>query len=333
MVIIGKKNGTTLRGLTDFEKKLAYKAITWLKKTYPQEIKLVKKRFKHLIRLEKAVFSYPSIRDIQFLKGIIRDEACLAESLKVFSKSSPLLHIPSKVVAMKGFLVAKYHAFSLLLLLLNEKKDWQAEVRNVTFSVISTLIVEEVYFSCLEDTGFSSNTKVRLADDLITLWDSGADIRGLHHLSALSSLWIARDATPPSFGTMDGNTELLRITMDLEEDWSEFLVAESGSCETKWALEEFVFGLSWEEIQKVRFKLIQNGISAINYDQLGSYLDSKPAYSVFTESDPRAFYDFFIERRDVCNLRKRMNLPGPKHTLEEIFLKHRIIMEQANGHS
>ena len=333
MEIVDKKNGTALRGLTEYEYKLEKKILTWLKKTHPLEVKLVKKRFKHLMCLEKAVFSYPSIRDTEFLKGIIRDEECLADSLKVFSKSSPLLHIPSKVVAMKGFLVAKYHAFSLLLYLLNEKKEWQAQVRNVTFSVISTLITEEVYFSCLDDTGFSKNTKLKLADDLISLWDSGADIRGLHHLSALSSLWIARDAAPPSFGTMDGNTELLRITMDLEEDWREFLVAESSSCETKWALEEFVFGLSWEEIQKIRFKLIQNGISAINYDQIRSYLDSKPAYSVATESDPRAFYDFFIERRDVCNLRKRMNSPGPKHTLEEIFLKHRIITEQTSGHS
>ena len=43
--------------------------------------------------------------------------------------------------------------------------------------------------------------------------------------------------------------------------------------------------------------------------------------------DLRAFYDFFIERRDNCNLRKRMDIPGPRHTLEEIYLKYRIIME------
>ena len=40
-----------------------------------------------------------------------------------------------------------------------------------------------------------------------------------------------------------------------------------------------------------------------------------------------AFYDFFIERRDACTLRKRTSSPGPRHTLEEIYLKHRIIME------
>jgi hypothetical protein len=44
------------------------------------------------------------------------------------------------------------------------------------------------------------------------------------------------------------------------------------------------------------------------------------------QSDPRAIYDFFIERRDACTLRKRVYAPGPLHTLEEIYLKYRIIM-------
>jgi hypothetical protein len=50
-------------------------------------------------------------------------------------------------------------------------------------------------------------------------------------------------------------------------------------------------------------------------------------YSVVDDKDPKAIYDFFIERRDACILRKRVSAPGPQHTLEEIYLKYRIIME------
>jgi hypothetical protein len=321
------ENSIVLTGLTEAEERIAKEVEDWLKDTSPDDCRLVKERFSRLRALGMAVFSYPSIRNTQFLKGILRNEEQLTESLLDFSSSSHLLHIPTKVVAMRSFLVAKFHAFSLLSYLTSGREDFHGEVKAIVFSVVSTLMTEAVYFSCLEDPGFSHNTKGSLADDLIALWDSGADQRGFRHFSALSSLWRARESSPPVFGTMNGTTELLRITMDLEEDWRDFLVEESTNDETRWALEEFIFGLSWEEIEKVRSRLTRFGINAVTFDEIRSYLDAKPAYSVVDRQDPRAFYDFFIERRDACTLRKRVSSPGPLHTLEEIYLKYRIIME------
>ena len=327
MSIFGKVNNSNLSYLTDNETRLVDEISAWLKETSPADYKLVGERFSRLKLLGAAVFSYPSIRNTQFLKGIIYDEEQLVSSLLAFSSSSRLLHIPTKVVAMKSFLVAKFHAFSLLSYLSAGREDFQAQARIIIFSVISTLMAEAVYFSFLEDPDFSHNTKTSLANDLIALWDSGVDLRGVHHLSALSSLWIARDAAPPSFGTMNGNTELLRITMDLDEDWREFLIDESTNDETRWALEEFLFGLTWEEIQQIRSRLARYGVNAIGYDEVRSYLNSHPSYSIVNHSDPRAIYDFFIERRDSCTLRQRVAAPGPKHTLEEVYLKYRIITE------
>jgi len=316
-----------MTGLTEAEERLAADIEAWLKETSPEDYKQAEMRFSHLRNFGRAVFEYPSIRDTQLLKGIIRDEGHLIESLLAFSPSSRVLHIPTKVVAIRSFLVAKFHAFSLLSFLTEGHEEFQDELRAVIFSVVSTLISEEVYFSCLEDPGFSHKTKASIADDLIALWDSGMDLRGVRHLSALSSLWLAREAAPPSFGTMDGNTELLRITIDLDDDWRDFLMVEASNNEARWALEEFLFGLSWEEIKEVRSTLTRFGITAVNYDQIRSYLDSKPAYSVVDDKDTKAFYDFFIERRDACAFRKKISAPGPRHTLEEIYLKYRIITE------
>jgi len=318
---------TAQTGLTEEEIRLAGEIETWIKEVNPEDYNLVRERFFHLNVLGTAVFSYPSIRNTQFLKGVIRSEEKLAEAILTFSSASHILYTPTKVVAMKSFLVAKFHAFSLLFYLTAGREDFHEAVRAVIFSVISTLMAETVYFTCLEDPSFSHNTKASLVDDLISLWDSGADKRGIRHLSALSSLWIARDAAPPGFGTMNGNTELLRISMELEEDWRDFLIEESTNDETRWALEEFLFGLSWEEIQQVRSRLARFGVNAVGYSEIRSYLDSKPSYSVVNAQDPKAIYDFFLERRDACTLRKRFSTPGPRHTLEEIYLKYRIVME------
>jgi len=115
--------------------------------------------------------------------------------------------------------------------------------------------------------------------------------------------------------------------MDKYTEWEDFLKEESTNDETRWALEEFLFGLTYEEILQVRNRLKRYGVTAVNYDEVRTYLDSKPVYSVVNDDDPMAIYEFFVERRDTCLLRKKVSAPGPLHTLEEIYLKYRIILE------
>jgi len=315
--------------LSNYEEILVEKIEQWLKKEKPQEFLQISERFRRLRTLGEAVFEYPSIKNTQFVRDILVNESKLTESLRAFSTASHLLRTPTKVVALRSFLVAKFHAFSLLAQYAEANYELCSQAQEVTFSVVFTLMAENVYFSCLDDPVFSDNTKTGLANDLIALWDSGTDLRSVRHLMALSSLWTARDSAPPSFGTMDGNTELLRISisMDTETEWEDFLKEESTNDETRWALEEFLFGLSYEEIFQVRNRLKRYGVNAISHTEVRSYLDSKPIYSVLNNHDPRAIYDFFIERRDACTLRKRVNAPGPFHTLEEVYLKYRIVLE------
>jgi hypothetical protein len=215
----------------------------------------------------------------------------------------------------------------MLHILAGTHEEFVIPLRKVILSVIHTLMTEEVYFSCLNDTEFAPDVKLKLAYDLISLWDSGTDPRTVQHLPALDSLWTARDSSPPAFGTMNGTTELLRITIDMGSDWQEFLVANMSNSETKWALEEFLFGLSYEETATVRSRLIKFGINAVGHDEIPSYLGSHPAYGIINSSDFRAMYNFYVDRRDAARLRRRLSVPGPSHTIEEIYLKYRIIEE------
>ena len=315
--------------LSEEEEILIKKVEECVKEKRPQDYTLIHERFRRLRNLGAAVFDYPSIKETKFSRDILVNEHQMTESLIAFSAMSHMLRIPAKVAALRSFLIAKFHAFSLLASLVEEDEDMYAPAKNISFSIVFTLMAEQVYFSCLEDPGFSNTTKTKLADDLIALWDSGTDLRSIHHLRALSSLWAARDSSPPSFGTMDGITELFRISIDMgkETEWEDFLKEESTSDKTRWALEEFLFGLSYEEILQVRSRLKRYGVTSASYAEVRSYLDTKPVYSVVNDHDPRAIYDFFVERRDSCLLRKRVSAPGPFHTLEEIYLKYRIILE------
>jgi hypothetical protein len=309
------------------EERLAGEIEVWLESNCPSEIDQVRMRFKCLRNLGAAVSQYPSIRENQFLLGETRDEEKLIDILCSFSSPFRLLRIPTKVAAVRSFLVAKFHAFSMLGYLVDGEEELSAAVKNVIFSIICTLVAEEVYFACLEDPAFPPKIKGKLANDLVCLWDQGTDPGVVRHLPALQALWAARDQTPPSFGTMDGTSELVRITMDMDQGWQEFISGETSDEETRWALEEFLFGLSFEEIQKVRSRLARFGVSAVGYDEVHSYLGSSPLYTQVKDHDPRAVYDFFVDRRDAGRFRKRLFAPGPCHTLEEIYLKYRIYME------
>jgi hypothetical protein len=320
-------SGTVSAAFTEAESRLVGEIGAWLMSHRPDEGRALAESFSRLRALGDSVFAYPSIRDTRSLRGEIYDESRLVDSLLEFSSSSQMLRTPTKVVAMRSFLVAKFHAFSMLSTLTADLREYKVEIWRTVFSVISTLIAEAVYFSCMDDSNFSRRTKASLASDLIALWDSGVDHRGLRHLSALSSLWAARNSIRPNFGTMNGNVELLRLTIDLDDDWRDFLVDESENDQTRWAIEEFLFGLSWEEIRSVRAHLESRGIDAVGLDGIREYLHAPPAFTGINEADPRTFYDFFIERRDACNLRKKLGAPGPLYTLEEIYLKYRIVME------
>ncbi|MDR1617629.1 MAG: hypothetical protein LBS06_01120 [Treponema sp.] len=312
------------------EERLAGEIGAWLETNCPSEIDQVRSRFKCLRDLGAAVAQYPSVRKNQFPAGEIRNEEKLIEALCSFSSPFRLLRIPSKVAAIRSFLVAKFHTFSMLGYLVHGEEALSAAVKNVNFSIICTLMAEEVYFSCLEDPSFPSKIKGKIANDLVSLWDYGTDPRVVRHLPALQTLWAVRDQTPPSFGTMDGTSELVRITIDMDKGWQEFIAEEISDEETRWALEEFLFGLSYEEIQKVRNRLARFGVAAVGYDEIRSYLGSKPLYTQVKDDDPRAIYDFFVDRRDAGRFRKRLFTPGPRHTLEEIYLKYRIYMEMNN---
>jgi hypothetical protein len=292
----------------------------------------IQERFDCLYTLGEAVSRFPSVRESQRLMGEERDETQLIRSLCSFSSTNHLLHIPTKVLIIRSFLVAKFHYYAMLYALMKHEDRWNRPLKTGMFQITSTLMAEAVYFSCLEDPGFSRNIKLGIANDLISLWDSGTDPRTNRHLPALEALWRAREETPPAFGTMDGNSELFRLSIEMGPDWQDFLSAGAASDEIRWTLEEFLFGLSYEEIRQVRARLLRFRINAVNYDEVKTYLGHKPGFTMVEGGDMRNIFDFYMDRKEAAQFRKRTSVPGPYHTLEELYLRYRILQEQDEGY-
>ena len=317
--------------LDEEEQSLVKEALEWLESEHPEDAELASRRFMDLALLGKAISRFPSVVESQILRGVERNGKTLVASLTQFSRASRILHTPSRVVASRSFLVAKSHAFSLLCILLDHSHPLQSGIKTVIFKISCALMAEDVYLACLDNPLFPMEKKIKLASDLVHLWEHGIDPRSVEHVYSLQALWSARDVSPPTFGTLDGSSELVRLSMELDDDWQEFMLYNIHNEETKAALEEFLFGLSYEEIQQLRGRLATYGICAIDYADVRFYLGSEPAYGDYAgyihNGDPRAIYDFYAERRDAAQYRQRSKAPGPHKTLEELYLIYRMSQE------
>jgi hypothetical protein len=319
------ESSTGIFFLSVHEQSLIKEALRFLETEVPEEAAIVKKRFDCLAAFGKTIALFPPIRESQALGGQIRDERQLIGIMTTLAPSSHLLRIPARIQAVRAFLVTKFHCFSLLCKVLPDTSPLYPSFRSVLFSTMFTIMAEDVCFSCLGDPSCSIEIKTHLVDELIFLWDSGTEPAMIRHFQALEALWSARDDSPPSFGTMEGTSELIRLSIDMEEDWYNFLRDRIDTNEeSRWALDEFLFGLSYEELLSVRAKFKQSGVNAVDYKQIESYLGSPHVYTIMDKSDPRLIHDFYMDRKEAAMSRKQFNTPGPRKTLEEIYLCYRV---------
>jgi len=319
-------SSTGLLFLSERELSLVKEALSVLDTETPGEAAIVKQRFECLEAFGKTIALYPPIRESQAIRGLVRNEQQLIMALVGLAPSSHLLRVPARIQAVRSFLVTKFHGFALLCKVLTSSSGLYKSLRSILFSTLFTIMAEDVCFCCLEDPSCPGEIKTRLAEELISLWDSGTEPAMIRHFHALADLWIARNDSPPSFGTLEGTSELIRLSIGMEEDWHDFLSNQSGQTneEALWALDEFLFGLSYEELLSVRSKLKQSGLTAVDFDQIRSYLGAPPTYTIIDDSDPRLVYDFYMERKEAALSRKRLAAPGPGKTLEEIYFIYRM---------
>ena len=109
------------------------------------------------------------------------------------------------------------------------------------------------------------------------------------------------------------------MSIQMDEQWIQFIKQKMGEQGVSQAMEEFLFGISYEQIKHLREILKTKGIPAISRDEVSSFLGEH------VKSDAglgyRDFYALYTVRRDNARARARMKLEGPHQTLEDYFIQ------------
>lgn len=293
----------------------------------PEQLTNVTDRMKRLEMLAKSLAGFPSLLERANLTAEVRTPQALIESLITHNQDGDnTLQLPSKATLGRGFLVAKIHTFSSLSKLSKavgmEKRITQAFM-DETISMMFLLLAEDVYLNLIRDTSLDMDFRRQLALSLLLLWEHRADQNISDIAPVLQNVWKARRTLAPAFGTMMGTSELIMISFQMDEQWNAFIKTKLSVPEVSQAMEEFLFGISYEQINKLKSILREKGIAAIGRDEVSQYLGEHIKTDV--SMDYRDFFTQYSIRRDNARARRRMELPGPHRTLEDMFIS--FVME------
>lgn len=309
--------------LTKEEETLYNELIQLVKERDPERVVILETRMADLKRLASAIAHFPSLLERHDLTGGIRTPQLLIDSMiKHQEKNDTTLHLPSKSILGKGFIVSKIHTFSSMAKIaarIDAPKELTQALQSETTTLMFTLMAEDVYLNLINDAEQPMEFRREWASSLLLLWEHRNDQTIESVAPVLESVWTARRKLAPAFGTMMGTSELLLISIQMGEQWIQFVKQRLGDSGVAQAMEEFLFGISYEQILQLRSILRTKGIAAIDRDEVSTFLGEH----VKTDAglDYRDFYSMYTVRRDNARARSRIKIDGPKKTLEDYFIQ------------
>lgn len=323
-----KESSKRVEIFTERQSSLLNKFLPIVQERNKEKAEIFLNRIVDLEFLSNAVARFPSLLERHELAGGTRTPTSLIDSLIAHQgQRDSTLHLPSKAVLGKGLLVAKTHTFSSISKYahyLGDCEDYYKAFESETVLSMFSLLVEDVYLNLIQNTTLPIAYRKEWALSLLLLWEHWNDQTIETAAPVLQDVWTARRKLAPAFGTMMGTSELLLISMHMDDQWISFIKQKLGDSGVSQAMEEFLFGISYEQIKTLRTILKTKGIAAIGRDEVSKFLGEH--VKADAGLDYRDFYSMYTVRRDNARSRARLNIEGPHKTLEDYFIQ--FITEQ-----
>ncbi|MBN1501193.1 MAG: hypothetical protein JW982_13610 [Spirochaetes bacterium] len=310
----------------DDESNLIFKCLAEVEKRNNSEAaERIKNNINALIELARAISQYPSILKKSNLFGEEQSAETLIEMLCQQEDIDQTMHIPTKAMLGKGFLVAKINFFRMIEFIASrtpELRDESVMIHEDITAIIFTIMSEDVFLSIIEDKKLPETIRNRAAFLLANIWEYRLNYNVKDFAPILNSIWEGRKKLIPVFGTLLGTSELMMMSFDIDKKWLEFLNDKSDDKEVFQALEEFLFTLTFEELENLRKKMTELRLTSVKKEEIQNITGKKQMYAEFNHSDTREMYRFFRDRKHNAHFRQRAEIPGPKKTIEEYIMCH-----------
>ncbi|HOO71055.1 MAG TPA: hypothetical protein PK926_04770 [Spirochaetota bacterium] len=276
-----------------------------------------------LYELASAISKYPSILGVQSLGGASRSVETLVDTLQVQDPMDLILHIPTKALLGKGFSFAKINFFYMIYYLLQQETEetlFPSMVMDVISSNVFTLMAEEVFLSIISDRAIPEHIRRNAGYLLANIWEYRIDHGVSEFAPVLNNIWTARKRLRPAYGTMLGISELFKISESSSKIWVDYLQRDRLCSEEVDAMQEFLLGLSFEEMRLLNENMERTGKTSLGSREIDIILGERKAYPDYLEDDPRELFKSYRHRHKNAQFRFKANRDGPKKTLEEYIM-------------
>ena len=281
----------------------------------------------NLHRLSQAaelIRSSPSIlRSIQMRPKMAFSSETLIDALCRVPDWDLDLNIPTKAVFGQAYLIAKINFFKALgyaLDALQGPEKLKDDVERELGQSIYSKLAEELFITIITDPNAPRSVKIGAAKPLFQVWEDRLLTEIDDFAPVLESIWKARNEVRPVLGTMRGTQEFFRLVQAAcDERFVDYFAAGDVPDEQRQAFEEFLFGISHEEITKLREHLEEASDGCVSFDEARALL-GRSGSSWAPSSGPQALYTSYKRRRVKAHYRALTGAEGPKKTAEEYVM-------------
>ena len=232
------------------------------------------------------------------------------------------LHVPTRVIFGQAYLIAKINFLKALRYGLESANASETLLEAAELELgqsIYSKLAEELFVSIVTDGRAHRAVKLAAAKALCGIWENRLETEIDDFAPVLESVWRARNKVRPVIGTTLGTHEFFRLLRECSD--TRFLEYFEGDVpdEQLQAFEEFLFGLSWEQISSLRDRMREENRSSLSSEQAQATLARPPSWAP-RQNGPQALYTSYKKRRVKAQYRVLTASPGPRKTAEEFVM-------------
>jgi translation initiation factor 2 beta subunit (eIF-2beta)/eIF-5 len=305
-------------------------AMIALSKHAPTDAAILSKRISQLQILNQIVYDSPSLSSQETLGGITRSPQSLVKHLTTSDGLIGDLDLPVKATLQRCFLLAKIQLFRGLVKSFSpicdkhpdEFKPLAVDLRAELAQSIYTQMAEDLLLALLRKPTVKIPTKRRAARQLIQIWDN-ATVEIDDFCPLLESAWHARNRVNPGLGSLLGTTEYFRLVAeDCSDSFLDFFARDGVSEAENQAFAEFLFGLTWDELETLRNEMKRQQIDVSDEAWAAKVLGREIEHDCDDSNniDPIALYRSYTRRQLAADYRIVSGKPGPRRTAESYLM-------------
>jgi hypothetical protein len=311
-------------------------ALTGLETAAPGDATALRAHLVRLQRLRDLIEESPSLTQPMVFAGVTQTRESLIQQLCRIEELTSDVELPARASMVRTFLVQKSHFLRDLVrsadALRERNPEWDdldRRLRAELADAIYTQLAEQLLMSLLADNEVHHGIKEQVAAQLVAVWEN-TEIDILDFCPWLESAWAARNRVRADLGSLMGASEYVKLMReDCPEAFLDYFAADETPEDARHGFEEFLFGVSWEELCALRAALGNRGNASREWAEevLHRTLDSE----IHTGGiDPLAIHRSFTRRHRAAETRRRANLPGPRHTAEAYMMMY-MLRERISG--